>query len=125
MNFECNKMKENLVKNKSFEFSLQVIQLYKQLIDEKEFVLSKQLLKAATSIGANIVEAEAAQSKTDFLSKMSIASKEARETEYWLLLLEKGNLTKIDLKNYLEEIESLKKIITSIVKTTVENLKKK
>lgn len=113
------------MKNKSFEFSLQVIQLYKQLIDEKEFVLSKQLLKAATSIGANIVEAEAAQSKTDFLSKMSIASKEARETEYWLLLLEKGNLTKIDLKNYLEEIESLKKIITSIVKTTVENLKKK
>lgn len=72
--------KENLIVTKSFDFALAIIELYKQMIEQKEFVLSKQLLRSGTSIGANIQEATAAISKEDFTAKMSIASKEARET---------------------------------------------
>lgn len=78
---------KNIVKEKSFNFSLQIINLYKKLVNEKEYVISKQLLRSATSIGANIEEADARYSKKDFTAKMSIASKEARETKYWLRLL--------------------------------------
>jgi four helix bundle protein len=109
-------MKENLIKSKSFQFSLQVIELYNKLIKEKEFVLSKQLLRCGTSIGANIFEAEAAQSRADFISKMSIASKEARETLYWLQLLKYSKLFQ-NVENELAETESIIKILTSIVKT--------
>lgn len=70
----------------AFDFSLKVIGLYKELIKQNEYVLSKQLLRSATSIGANVEEANAAQTKKDFIMKMSIASKEARETRYWLRL---------------------------------------
>src|SRR5690606_20786196 len=108
-------------KDKSFTFSLLIIQLYKRLLEEKEFVLSKQLLRAATSIGANVVEAEAAQSRKDFISKMCIASKEARETKYWLDLLQQSKIINIDLKEYQQQIDSINKIITSIVKTSIEN----
>ena len=73
---------ENKILELSFDFSLQVIQLYKILVDKKEFIMSKQLLRSATSIGANVAEAIAAQSRKDFISIMSIASKEARETRY-------------------------------------------
>ncbi len=86
-------MKDNLIQTKSFDFALKIIDFYKILKSEKEFVLSKQLLRAGTSIGANINEAEAAQSKEDFIHKMSIASKEARETRYWLQLLQKSKLS--------------------------------
>ncbi len=79
--------KENLIQQKSFAFSLMIIELYKTLQQEKEFIISKQLLRAATSIGANVCEAEAAESRVDFTHKMSIASNEARETKYWLMLL--------------------------------------
>ncbi len=85
MNYEIQKefdMKENIIRDKSFEFALEIIKPYILLQDRKEYVISKQLLKSGTSIGANVVEAGAAQSRKDFLSKMSIASKEARETEY-------------------------------------------
>ncbi len=115
-------MKDNLIKNKSFEFSLHVIDLYQKLTAEKEFILSKQLLRAATGIGANVVEAEAAQSKADFIAKLSIASKEARETKYWLQLLQQSDLTRIDLVIFPEEIDAIIRIITSIVKTTKENI---
>lgn len=84
-------MKENIVLEMTFDFSLQIIELYKKLVGEKEFVLSKQLLRSDTSIGANVEEANAAQSKKEFIAKMSIASKEARETKYWLRLLDKAN----------------------------------
>jgi len=84
-------MKKNIILDMSFKFSLQIIELYKQLIKEKEFIMSRQLLKSGTSIGANIEEASAGQSKRDFTAKMSIASKEARETRYWLKLLQKVN----------------------------------
>ncbi|MEI7472984.1 MAG: four helix bundle protein [Chitinophagaceae bacterium] len=77
---------DNTIQEMSFNFSVLVSGLYKKLIDNKEYVLSKQLVRSATSIGANIEEAIAGQSKRDFISKMSIASKEVRETRYWLRL---------------------------------------
>ena len=73
---------ENKIQELSFEFAIMVIELYKIMIEKKEYVLSKQLLRSGTSIGANIKEAIVAQSRKDFISKMSIASKEARETRY-------------------------------------------
>ena len=76
-------MSQSIVREKSFAFALEIISLYKQLQSEKEFVLSKQMLRSGTSIGANIEKALAGQSRRDFLAKMSIASKEARETRYW------------------------------------------
>ena len=111
---------KNLIVDLSFEFSLNIIDFYKKLTRENEFVLSKQILRSGTSIGANIEEAQGAQSKKDFINKMSIAYKEARETNYWLRLL-KSNLTKLDVKNLLEKSEELMKIISSIIKTTKGN----
>jgi four helix bundle protein len=118
-------MSESIVREKSFAFALEIISLYKQLQGEKEYVLSKQLLRSGTSIGANIEEALAGQSRRDFLAKMAIASKEARETRYWLLLLQKSKLTKVDLKPAISQVESLMKILTSIVKTTAETIESK
>jgi four helix bundle protein len=112
-------MKENIIKNKSFEFALKIITLYQLLKLENEFIISKQLLRSGTSIGANVTESEAAQSKADFIHKLSIASNEARETKYWLELLHQSRLTTIDLKNYLLEIEELIKILTAILKTSL------
>ncbi len=115
-------MKKNEILDLSFDFALEIIKLVKYLKANKEFVMSSQLLRSGTSIGANISEAQAAPSTNDFISKMSIASKEARETEYWLRLLDKSN--------YLDEyqntsalfssIQSIVKLLTSIIKTTQE-----
>ena len=120
-------MKENkksIIQKKSFEFALKIIELYRQLVANKEYVLSKQLLRSGTSIGANVEEASAAQSKKDFINKMSIASKEARETRYWIRLLQKSKIVSLDYKIYLEETEEIIKILTSIVKTSKEKLSK-
>ena len=114
-------MSQSIVREKSFAFTPEIISLYKQLQSEKEFVLSKQVLRSGTSIGANIEEALAGQSRRDFLAKMSIASKEARETRYWLVLLQQSKLTKLDLKPPIGQVESLIRILTSIVKTTAES----
>ena len=103
-------------------FSLLVISLYKKLVENKEYVLSKQLLRSATSIGANVEEAIAAQSKRDFISKMSIASKEARETRYWLRLLDKSKLVDLDYFSYLNSVEHIINILTKIVKTSQESV---
>ena len=111
-------MKESIVKNKSFEFALQIIELYKILQQQKEFILSKQILRSGTSIGANIQEALAGVSKADFANKMGISSKEARETLYWLTLLDKSQIVKFDFKIYIINCEELVKLLTSIVKTT-------
>ena len=111
------------VKEMSFDFALKIIRLYKQLVDKNEFVISKQLLKSWTSIGANIEEANAGQSKKDFLSKMSIASKESRETRYWLRLLDQSKIFDIEVKQYLIDIEHLINMLTKIVKTTAQKLK--
>lgn len=116
--------KDNVVLNKSFDFALEIIELYKILKSKNEFVISKQLLRSGTSIGANVEEATAAQTKKDFTTKMSIASKEARETRYWLRLLNKSKLIEYDYKNYLNKIDELIRIITAIVKTAQSNLNK-
>lgn len=116
--------KDNVVLNKSFDFALEIIELYKILKSKNEFVISKQLLRSGTSIGANVEEATAAQSKKDFATKMAIASKEARETRYWLRLLNKSKLVDLDYNNYLNKIDELIRIITSIVKTAQTNLSK-
>ena len=109
---------ENKILEMTFDFSLQIISLYKKLIDSKEYVLSKQLLRSGTSIGANVEEAVAAQSRKDFISKMAIASKEARETKYWLRLLERSKLVETDYLPYLDGVEHIINILTKIVKTS-------
>lgn len=114
-------MKENLIAEKTFEFSLKVIKLYMVLKSENEFILSKQLLKSATSIGANVEESIAVQSKNDFINKLSIANKEARETRYLLRLYEKSNLTSISMTEYLDDIEHIINILTKIIKTSKES----
>ncbi|HAH52072.1 MAG: four helix bundle protein [Cytophagales bacterium] len=116
-------MKDNLIQSKSFEFSLSIISLYKLLQNEREYIVSKQLLRSATSIGANIEEAIGGQSKRDFLAKVSISLKEARETRYWLRLLQESELTQIDVSNYQKEILSIINILSSIVKTTKTRIK--
>lgn len=108
----------NIIRDKSFNFALTIINLNQELIRNKEFVLSRQLLKSGTSIGANVEEAGAAQSRKDFIAKMSIASKEARETQYWLRLLKHSNLIEFDSKQYLDDISEIVKILTTIVKTS-------
>ncbi len=113
-------MAKSIVQEKSFAFALQTVALYQKLQDEREYVISKQLLRSGTSIGANVEEAIAAQSRKDFLSKMAIASKEARETRYWLKLLRESCLTKAELVSTIESAEELIRILSSIVKTTAE-----
>lgn len=109
---------DSIVLEKSFNFSLEVIKLFQTLQENKEFVISKQLLRSSTSVGANINEATAAMSKADFIHKMSLASKEARETRYWLMLLDKSQLVKTDYSEYLKRIDELIKMLTAIVKTS-------
>lgn len=114
-------MKENIIKTKSFQFASEIIRLYQLMVENKEFVLSKQLLRSGTSIGANVYEREAVQSKADFISKLSIASKEARETDYWLQLLKESKLINLNYDNCIASVEELKKKITSIIKTSSQN----
>ncbi|MFN8437892.1 MAG: four helix bundle protein [Cytophagales bacterium] len=114
-----------MIKDKSFEFALKIIELYKCLVKSNEYVISKQILRSGTSIGANVEEASASVSKRDFIHKMSIASKEARETKYWLKLLNMSSLVDINLDEYLNQIDSIINILTKIVKTSQENLKTK
>ncbi|HQF41834.1 MAG TPA: four helix bundle protein [Ignavibacteriaceae bacterium] len=116
--------KDNIVLSKSFDFALEIIELYKLLKNKNEFVISKQLLRCGTSIGANIEEANAAQTKKDFVTKMAIASKEAREIRYWLRLLSKSKLVQLDFNNQLQKKDELIRIITAIVKTAQSNLSK-
>jgi four helix bundle protein len=116
-------MKENIIATKTFDFALSIINLFIELKKENEFIISKQIMRSGTSIGANVEEAIAAQSKKDFINKLSIASKEARETKYWLKLLNKSELTKISVDVYLIEIEHIINIITKIIKTSQEGLK--
>ena len=113
-------MARSIIHEKSFHFALEVIEIYRKLQAEHEYILSRQLLRSGTSIGANVEEAIAGQSRRDFLSKMAVASKEARETRYWLMLLQKSSLTKAELGPTLERIDQLIRILSSIVKTTAE-----
>ena len=111
--------KPNIIKDKTYEFALEIIFLYKKMRGQNEFIFSKQVIRSGTSIGANVEEAIAAQSRKDFISKMSISSKEARETNYWLRLLRDSNLCEgIDYTELIKDSEEIIKILTSIVKTT-------
>lgn len=111
------------VEIKSKKFAIRIINLYKYLISEKkEYVMSRQILKSGTSIGANIKEGEFAQSSLDFISKMSIAFKEAGETEYWLELLSETDYIAVDQYDSLKsDCKELIKLLTSIIKSTKIN----
>ena len=119
-----DRMKENVVKNKSFVFAVRVVNLYRFLCaQQKEFVLSKQLLRSGTSVGAMIREAEHAETKKDFIHKMAIAQKEINETIYWLELLQASNyLTNEQFKSINTDAVEIIKLITTIIKTTKTNL---
>ena len=111
---------DNVVKEKSFLFAVRIVKLCKFLQEEKrEYIMSKQLLRSGTSIGANITEAQQAQSRPDFISKLNIALKEAVETEYWLRLLSATDyLTENQFESILSDCDQLEKLLVSIVKTT-------
>ena len=110
---------DNAIKEKSKAFALRIIRIYQYLREQKhEFVLSKQILRSGTSIGANIREAQRAQSKPDFYSKMNIALKEADETSYWLeLLFESEYIDKAAFESVYSDCEEIIKLLTSITKT--------
>jgi len=110
---------DNVIQTKSFDFAIKIVRVYQLLVEEKkEFVLSKQLLRCGTSIGANIEEAIGGQSEKDFFAKLTISYKEARETHYWIRLLTATDfLTKEKGESLLLAVEELLKIIGSIQKT--------
>jgi four helix bundle protein len=116
-------MRENVVKKKSFAFAVRVVKLYQYLCEQKkEFVLSKQLLRSGTSVGAMLREAEHAESKNDFVHKMAIAQKEINETIYWLeLLKETAYLTTLEFETINSDAVEVIKLITSIIKSTKAN----
>ena len=115
--------RDNILVNKSFSFAVRIVNLYKYLCsNKKEFVLSKQLLRSGTSIGANISESQDAQSTNDFISKLSIAPKEARESKYWIeLLKETEYLTKKESDSLVNDLIELIKLLVTIIKTTKDN----
>ena len=110
----------NQIENKSFQFSIRIVKLARYLQEEKrEYILSKQLIRAGTSIGANVVESQQAQSRPDFISKLSIALKEAVETNYWLRLLHAAEyLSDSEFQSVVSDCKELEKLLTAIIKTT-------
>lgn len=114
---------ESTIKKKSYDFALRVIKAYKYLtVEQREFVLSKQMLRSGTSIGAQIRESEYAQSKADFIHKLSIALKEANETEYWLNLLKDSSyIDETSYNSVSTDCVELIKMLTAIIKTSKQN----
>lgn len=110
-------MRTNTVLIKSFSFALRIIKLSRKLQQQREFVISNQVLRAGTSVAAQVEEAQAGQSRRDFIAKMSIASKEAREARYWLRLPKESEIGEVDTDGELEDVEELIRILTAIVKT--------
>ena len=125
VNEETVFMKENVLREKSYQFALRIVKFYKFIANEqREYVLSKQILRSGTSIGANVEEANHAQSKSDFVHKLSIAQKEAAETNYWLRLLRDSEfLTAKQAESLLFDCDELQKMLASSIKTTKENFK--
>jgi four helix bundle protein len=117
-------MTNNPIKSKSYSLAIRIVGLYKRLSEErKEFVLSKQILKSGTSVGANIREAIQAESKADFIHKMCIALKESSETEYWLELLRDSNyLDEPTFDSLHSECEEVSKLLTAIIKSSRERI---
>ena len=113
--------KANPVRDKSFIFALEVIKLSRALVNGREYVISKQLMRSGTAIGAIVEEAIGAESRRDFLHKMSMAHKEARETHYWLRLLDASNLIRdFDLSDYLAVADELIRLLVAITRTVKE-----
>jgi four helix bundle protein len=114
------------LKDKSFAFAIRIVNLYKHLSsDKKEYILSKQLLRSGTAVGALVREAEYGESKSDFIHKLAIALKEANETEYWILLLRETNyLTTKQCESIIDDLKELLRLLTSIIKTTKQNINK-
>ena len=111
---------KNVIEEKSFAFAVRIVNLYKYLTSEqKEFVMSKQLLRSGTSIGANVSEAQRAQSKADFVSKINISLKEANETDYWLrLIFETEYIDRNQYESLIADLDELIRILVSICNTT-------
>ncbi|HZH93629.1 MAG TPA: four helix bundle protein [Tissierellaceae bacterium] len=121
-----NDISENVIEKKSYAFAINVVNAYKKLESRSEYVLSKQLLRSGTNIGANVMEGLRAQSRKDFISKMNIALKEANESEYWIrLLMDTGYLSKQEDKSLLDECKEVCRILSSIVRTANNNLDNK
>ena len=118
-------MKQNIVADKSKSFALRIIKLYTFLKEERsEYVLSRQILRSGTSISANVRESKNAQSNLDFISKLSIALKEADETAYWLeLLVESSIITQIQFDSLYSDLNEIISLLTSIIKTTKNKTK--
>jgi four helix bundle protein len=109
---------ENVILEKSYAFALGITALAKEIREKREYDLASQLWRAGTSVGANVEEAQAAQSRADFRSKMAIAAKEARETHFWLRLTRDGQVLDLErVSPLIVEIEAIKRILTSIVKS--------
>ena len=117
-------MTDNPIKEKSFKFAIRIVKLYKFLsVDKKEYIMSKQLMRCGTSVGAMVREAEHAESKKDFVHKMAIAQKESNETLYWLeLLKETSYLSEQEFESIHENAKSIMSIITTIIKNTKKNM---
>jgi four helix bundle protein len=117
-------MKENIIVNKTFNFAVEVVEIYKKLTNEKkEYILSRQLLRSGTSIGANVEESEGGYSKKEFVAKLQIAYKEAKETRYWLRLLRTTNyLDENDFLSIMLKLDEILKIIVSILKSSKEEI---
>ncbi len=114
---------DNLILNKSLNFAIRIVNMYKYLIDtKKEYVMSKQLLRCGTSIGANIRESQSAESTSDFIHKFSISLKEVNETMYWLELLNKTEFISTDqFESINNDVCEIRKIISSIIITAKKN----
>ena len=118
-------MNENIVRDKSFKFAVRIVNFYKLLIERKEYVMSKQILRSGTSIGANIREAQNAQSNTDFIHKLSISQKETDETLYWLeLLKETEYISETEFNSLSDDCTELLKLLRSIIITSKNKSKK-
>ena len=116
-------MKHNIIETKSFHFAIRIVNLYKYLCTEKkEYVMSKQVLRSGTSIGANVAESQQAQSRPDFIAKLSIALKETTETKYWIRLLNSTDyLQKSEFTSLIADCNELEKLLVTILRTTKQN----
>jgi len=116
--------KENVLKDKSYQFAVKVFRFHKLLIEKREFIISKQILRSGTSIGAMVEEANQGESKADFIHKLSIANKEANETHYWLRLLKDSEVSTDEAILLLNDCEELLRLLTAIIRTAKSNVSK-
>lgn len=116
-------MKQNIIETKSFRFAIRIVNLYKYLCTEKkEYVMSKQVLRSGTSIGANVAGSQQAQSRPDLIAKLSIALKETTETKYWIRLLNSTDyLMESEFTSLIADCNELKKLLVTILRTTKQN----